>query len=111
MKDVLDFTLNFVLTYGVRDRERFRKFVGGFLEDYAFDEETREKLVDILYEFCSGLGEHLRQTKMVKRAVQESMGGIEQKMDDLMARFEELSRQQDPDRYREQDQQSPINPS
>lgn len=117
MKDILDFTLNFLLTYGVRDRERFRKHVGGFLEDYPFEEATREKIVDILYEFCVGLGEHLRESSMVKRAVKENMGGLEEKIDALMVKFEELSRQEDPDSRRgktqeqQNEQQSPINPS
>jgi hypothetical protein len=92
MKDLVKQMIQFSLIYGTRDRERFYRFAGDWLDSYHLDENTKNQVIGFVYDFLSDVGERMARTSIISGGIKEGVSSLEDKLEELNFKLEEIRR-------------------
>jgi hypothetical protein len=90
MKALLGHLLQFVLAYGIKDKEKFRSHVLAWLDKYELEDETREEFVEFAYAFLENIALRWETTQVVSKGVSQGVTSLEHQMEDLNDKLDKI---------------------
>jgi hypothetical protein len=90
VKELMLHLLQFVLAYGVKDKEKFRSHILPWLEKYELEESTREEFVEFAYEFLLNVVTRMENTQTVRDGVSQGVSSLEHQMEELNEKLDKI---------------------
>lgn len=92
MKELVGHMFQFVLAYGVKDKERFVSYANQWLEQYQLEDKRKDELIEFAYEFISNMAARIQGTQVVASGVRRGVSGIAEQLEELNTKLEALSK-------------------